>query len=130
MTSNERVSATRNAPCRRRPVLAGLGCLVLCAPLLASACKSDGALGPDGTGGFVPIWSSPPTMAGGDWIGGTPAVDGGRVFVQEAYNLVGLDGAAGRPPLLRALPIAPSPRAPPLLAARGPGVLSGKGTNH
>src|SRR5260221_619286 len=63
MTSNARVSATRNAPCRRRPVLAGLGCLVLCAPLLASACKSDGALGPDGTGGFVPIWSSPPTVA-------------------------------------------------------------------
>src|SRR5260221_4004562 len=97
MTSNARVSATRNAPCRRRPVLAGLGCLVLCAPLLASACKSDGALGPDGTGGFVPIWSSPPTMAGGDWIGRTPAVRGGRGLLLAADQPVGL-GAATRPP--------------------------------
>src|SRR5260221_12865500 len=93
MTSNARVSATRNAPCRRRPVLAGLGCLGLCAPLLASACKSDGALGPDGTGGFVPIWSSPPTMAGGGLICGSPPIDWGRGFAPEAGHARWLDGA-------------------------------------
>ncbi len=58
-------------------------------------------------------------MAGGDWIGGTPAVDGGRVFVQEAYNLVGLDAATGRRLWSRRIRIAPSPGPTTLLAASG-----------
>ena len=104
---------------RRRPLLASLACVLLLAPLLASACKSDGAFGPDGTGGFGAIWSSAPTTAGGEWIGGTPAVDGGRVFVQEAYNLVGLDAATGRRLWSRRIRIAPVPGPTTLRAGGG-----------
>lgn len=57
---------------------------------------TDGAIGPGGGDALRPIWSSAATMAGADWVGGTPAVDGGRVFVQEGYNLVGLDAVSGR----------------------------------
>ena len=101
---------------RRRPLIWQV---LVCAPLLASACKSDGTVGPDGTGALLPIWSSAPTMVGSDWIGGTPAVDGGRVFVQEGYNLVGLDAATGRRLWTRRIRIAPVPGPTTLRAGGG-----------
>jgi outer membrane protein assembly factor BamB len=110
---------TANIGHRRRLLVSTCCRALLCAPLLALACKSDGALGPDGTGGLVPFWFSARTTAGNDWIGGTPAVDGGRVFVQEAYNLVGLDAATGQRLWSRRVRIAPSPGPTTLRAGGG-----------
>jgi outer membrane protein assembly factor BamB len=90
---------------------------LICAPLLAGACKSD-TIGP-GPGGFAPIWISATTTPASDWIGGMPAVDGGRVFVQEGYNLIGLDAGTGRRLWTRRIRIAPFPGPTALRAAGG-----------
>lgn len=98
-------------PVVRRPsyaLCAAVGVLALCWPLLASACNQDGPSGPS-EGGLITAWTSSPTSAGGDWIGGTPAVDAGRVYVQEANNLVGLDAATGRRLWSRRIRVAPTP---------------------
>lgn len=86
-------------------------------PSLVAACKTDGAVGPGGS--LPPLWVSAPTTAGGEWIGGMPAVDGGRVFVQEAYNLVGLDAATGKRLWSRRIRIAPVPGPTTLRAGGG-----------
>jgi outer membrane protein assembly factor BamB len=58
-------------------------------------------------------------MAGADWVGGTPAVDGGRVFVQEGYNLVGLSAATGQRLWSRRIRIAAAPGPTTLRAGGG-----------
>ena len=93
---------------------------MLCAPLLAVACNGDGSLTPDGSSsGLQRVWVSAPTVSGFDWVGGTPAADGGRVFVQEANNLVGLDAASGSRLWSRRIRVAPAPPPTTLRAAGG-----------
>jgi outer membrane protein assembly factor BamB len=90
----------------------------LCAPLLSAACHGDGGTGP-GDGGLALAWASAPTAAGGDWANGTPAVDGGRVFVQEGNRLVGLDASTGARLWSRQIRVASSPPPTTLRASGG-----------
>ena len=90
---------------------------LVCVPLIAAACNFEKGTAPTFT--FAPVWVSTPTTAGYDWVGGTPAVDGGRVFVQEANNLVGLDAATGRRLWSRRIRIAPAPGPTTLVAGGG-----------
>jgi outer membrane protein assembly factor BamB len=88
-----------------------------CLLVALSACKA--ASGTDAGDGPRSAWSSAPAVAGGDWVGGTPAVDGGRVFVQEAYNLVALDAASGARVWTRRIRVAAAPPPTTLLASQG-----------
>jgi len=92
--------------------------LALFLPLLVSACGSDSPSGP-GKDGLVTVWRSAPTATGGDWVGGTPAVDAGRVYAQEANNLIGLDALTGTRLWSKKIRVAPQPPPTTLLADRG-----------
>jgi outer membrane protein assembly factor BamB len=95
---------------------------LLVAPLVAAACKSDGT-GPGGNA-FAPVWVSPKAQGAADWVGGTPAVEGGRVYVQDGNQLVGLDAASGTRLWSRAVRIGPAPPPTTLLARDGVVYLS------
>lgn len=91
---------------------------ILCTPFFVGACRGDAGTGPGG-GGLDLLWVSAPTSAGNDWVDGTPAIDGGRLFVQEANRLVALDAASGARLWSRQIRIAPSPGPTTLRAADG-----------
>lgn len=91
------------------------GC-VLATPLLTPACKTD--TGPIG-GGLSLLWVSPKAQASADWVGGAPAVDGGRVFVQEGNQLVALDAASGARLWSRQVRVAQAPPPTTLRASNG-----------
>jgi outer membrane protein assembly factor BamB len=58
---------------------------------------------------------------GADWTDGTPVVDGGRVFVQEGNQLVGLDATSGA--RLWSRPVRLSPAPPPTTLRASTGVV-------
>jgi outer membrane protein assembly factor BamB len=91
---------------------------LLCAPLLSAACHGDGSVGP-GQGGLTLAWASASTSAAGDWVNGTPAVDGGRVFVQEGNRLVGLDASTGARLWSRQIRVSTAPPPTTLRASGG-----------
>ena len=70
-------------------------------------------------GGLELLWRSPAANVGQDWANGTPAVDGGRVFVQEGHSLVAIDAASGARLWSRRIRIAASPPPTTLLANAG-----------
>ena len=70
-------------------------------------------------GGLELLWRSPVAIVGQDWVDGTPAVDGGRVFVQEGHSLVAIDAASGARLWSRRIRIAASPPPTTLLANAG-----------
>jgi outer membrane protein assembly factor BamB len=70
------------------------------------------------------LWVSPKAQAGADWTDGTPAVDGGRVYVQEGNQLVGLDAGTGARMWSRRVRVAAAPPPTTLLAADGVVYLS------
>ena len=107
-------------PPRASRALIAIAHMLCWALLVAAGCNGDGPSGTDGsTSGLVRAWVSPPATAGSDWVGGAPAVDGGRVFVQEANNLVGLDAESGRRLWTRRIRVAPSPPPTELRAGGG-----------
>jgi outer membrane protein assembly factor BamB len=68
---------------------------------------------------MTPVWVSPVVNSGQDWIDGTPAVDQGRVFIQEGNALAGLDAASGKRLWSRPIRIAAAPPPTTLLANGG-----------
>lgn len=90
---------------------------VLCAPALLCVCNADGSSSPSGA--LVPLWTSAAANGGTAWVGGTPAVDAGRLFVQESNNLVALDATTGARLWARRIRIAASPPPTTLIAAGG-----------
>jgi outer membrane protein assembly factor BamB len=91
--------------------------------LTAVACNGDSGVGPRGDG-LVLQWGSRKTDPGPDWVGGTPAIDGGRVFVQDGNQLMALDAATGKRLWSRAVRIAHAPPPTTLRAADGVVYLS------
>ncbi len=77
----------------------------------------------DGTGvkgsSLTVVWTAPRLSGGGDWISGIPAVDGGRLFIQEGNTLAGLDAATGRRLWTRPIRVAPFPGPSTLRAGGG-----------
>lgn len=88
----------------------------LAALLLAGSCREN--TGPDGKD-IVIVWAAPRQSGGGDWIGGTPAVDGGRLFIQEGNTLAALDAETGKRLWTRRIRFAPYPGPSTLRAAGG-----------
>lgn len=84
--------------------------------VLAASCKSSTD---PSANRLVVTWSAQRQSAGGEWSGGTPAVDGGRLFIQEGNTLAGLDAATGKRLWTRQIRVAPFPGPTTLRAADG-----------
>lgn len=82
-----------------------------------SSCRSGDPTGPSGS--IARAWYSPATNATQDWVGGTPAVDAGRVFAQEGFNVIGMDAASGSRLWTRRVRVAAVPPPTTLLAGEG-----------
>jgi outer membrane protein assembly factor BamB len=89
--------------------------LLLVVFALPGGCREN--TGPTST--FAIAWASPRQWGGGDWVNGEPAVDGGRLFVQEGNRLVSLDAATGRRLWARQIRVAPNPGPGTLRAGNG-----------
>jgi outer membrane protein assembly factor BamB len=94
----------------------------LLAPLLPvlvglSGCDSTKPSG----GGMSLAWASPVANSGQEWVDGMPAVDAGRVYIQEGDALVGIDAGTGTRLWTRRIRVAAAP--PPTTLVAGGGVL-------
>lgn len=96
---------------------------VLAVPVMAAACGSESGVGP-GRSGLIIRWTSPRTQPGADWTNGAPAVDDGRVFVQDGNQLLALDASTGARLWSRAVRVAAAPPPTTLRAADGVVYLS------
>ena len=73
------------------------------------------------SGAMPALWRSPVVTPGQDWVDGTPAVDAGRVYIQEANTLAALDASTGARLWTRRIRFAAAP--PPTTLVADGGVL-------
>lgn len=72
-----------------------------------------------GKDGLPALWGAGVTTPGQEWVNGRPAVDAGRVYIQEANTLAAIDAANGRRLWTRSIRVAAAPSPTALLAADG-----------
>lgn len=92
--------------------------LVICTIVMATTC-SDPVSAPGAGSALAIAWRvTPSTGTTGNWPG-TPAVEGGRLFVQVGHDVAAFDAATGRELWTRRVRIAPFPPPTTLLTGAG-----------